>query len=99
MMAVVSGVYTGEPGVPRLKEAEAECADLADRYGAARIDANAAVVQAYVCGDSPTAEIVHFALHGKWDPTGAAEGLVLVDGMLSSDQVEAAPCPLSCWSS
>lgn len=91
-MAVVSGVY-GEPGVPRLKEAEAECADLADRYGAARIDANAAVVQAYVCGDSPTAEIVHFALHGKWDPTGAAEGLVLVDGMLSSDQVEGGNLP------
>jgi hypothetical protein len=91
-MAVVSAVY-GQPGVPRLKEAEAECADLADRYGAARIDADAANVQAYICGDSPTAEIVHFALHGKWDPTGSEEGLVLVDGMLSSDQVEGGNLP------
>ena len=91
-MAVVSGVY-GQPGVPRLKEAEAECAELADRYGAATVDAKAGAVFAFIAGGPPTAEILHFAMHGKWDPSGAQDGLILVDGMLSSDQVEGGDLP------
>ena len=84
-MAVVSGVY-GQPGQPRLKEAEAECAELERLYGAAKIDANQDAVLNCIIG-APPVEILHFAVHGKYDPSGAQDGLILVDGILSPDQV------------
>jgi CHAT domain len=86
-MGVVSGVYT-EAGYERLKEAEAECQDLASQYGAKKIEANEAQVIECVAGN-PAVEILHFAVHGQWDPGGPEDGLVLVDGTLSPDQVNA----------
>lgn len=83
-IAVVSGVYTK---LPRLREAEAECEELATRYGASKIDANRDAVGACIDG-IPDADILHFAVHGKWDQSGAQDGLVLVDGTLYPDQVE-----------
>lgn len=84
-MAVVSGVY-GQPGWPRLLEAEAECAALGRDYGAAKVEARQGPVISCISGE-PSAEILHFAVHGRWDPAGAEDGLILVDGVLSPDQV------------
>ena len=85
-MAVVSGVYD-QPGQKRLREAEGECADLAIRYGAKKIDARRVPVGDCIDGN-PEAGILHFAVHGKWDQTGAQDGLILVDGTLYPAQVE-----------
>jgi hypothetical protein len=84
-MAVVSGVY-GQQGWPRLVEAEAECAALERDYGAAKINATRDSVFACIFG-APAAEVLHFAVHGEWDPGGVQDGLILVDGVLSPDQV------------
>ena len=84
-MAVVSGVY-GQPGWPRLLEAEAECAALERDYGAAKVEASQGPVFSCIFG-TPSAEVLHFAVHGTWDPAGAEDGLILVDGVLSPDQV------------
>jgi hypothetical protein len=84
-MGVVSGVYSAS-GYERLKEAEAECQDLATEYRATKIEANEDAVIACVEG-RPAVEILHFAVHGQWDPGGPEDGLVLLDGTLSPDQV------------
>lgn len=84
-MAVVSGVY-GQPGWPRLKEAEAECAALEHDFGAAKVEARQGPVFSCIVG-TPPAEVLHFAVHGRWDPAGPQDGLILVDGVLSPDQV------------
>ncbi len=77
-MVVVSGRYE-QPGWSRLEHAEAEAAALIDRYHAIDVDAVTADVANCLIG-KPRADIVHFSLHGKYDPGSAKQGLVLIDG-------------------
>jgi CHAT domain len=77
-MVVVSGRYE-QPGWSRLEHAEAEATELVDRYHAIGIDAVADKVASCLQGN-PAADVLHFSLHGKYDPGSAKQGLVLVDG-------------------
>ena len=76
-LAVVWGVYDRQEW--RLLEAEDEAARLRQTFGAASVDAQAKVVIDCLKGD-PRAEILHFAVHGWYNPTSPKEGLILVDG-------------------
>ncbi len=84
--AVVSGVYDTSPEWPRLFDAEEEAADLAKAYKTTSVDARSANVQRLLEGD-PRADLLHFAVHGQYDPGGQIDGLVLVDGALGPNQV------------
>jgi CHAT domain-containing protein len=89
-MAVVSGVFGGRAGWRRLPEAEEEARVLREDHGAGGIDATLPKVLAFIQGD-PVVDLAHFAVHGKYDQTGAQDGLVLVDGeVLNPDQVRGA---------
>jgi hypothetical protein len=77
-MVVVSGVYELK-GWERLVEAEAEASDLESKHGAQAVNAKTAEVLKCIEGD-PAADILHFAVHGQYDPTGLQDGLVLADG-------------------
>ena len=77
-MVVISGRYE-QPGWSRLEHAEAEAAALVERYHAIGVDATTDKVVGCLLGD-PAAEVLHFSLHGKYDPGSAKQGLVLVDG-------------------
>lgn len=77
-VAVVTGVYN-QPGWSRLKEAEAEAEELGRRFKAAQV--NAVTDQVLQClKGTPPAELLHFAVHGTYDPGGLQDGLMLVDG-------------------
>ncbi len=77
-MAVVSGVYD-RPGWRRLEAAEREAADLRTAYGAEPVGAD--MLQLLKClKGNPAAEVLHFAVHGQYDPRGLQDGLVLTDG-------------------
>lgn len=94
-MAAIWGVYDEQGSWARLKEAEAEGAELTRRYGADRVDAKTELVFRCINGD-PAADVLHFALHGNYDPNGAENGLALTDGrMLDPIEVEGATAPLS----
>lgn len=88
-VAVVTGVYD-RPKWSRLKEAEAEAEELGRRFKAAQV--NAATDQVLQClRGTPPAELLHFAVHGTYDPGGLQDGLMLVDGMtLAPSQVRGA---------
>lgn len=88
-MAVVTGVYN-RPGWSRLKEAEAEAEELGKRFKAAQV--NAVTDQVLQClRGTPPAELLHFAVHGTYDPGGLQDGLMLVDGVtLEPFQVQGA---------
>ncbi|HET7738809.1 MAG TPA: CHAT domain-containing protein, partial [Tepidiformaceae bacterium] len=77
-LAVIAGVYDRE-GWTRLVDAEGEAAELAQRYGGAIVEARSADVLRCLAGD-PEAALLHFALHGVYDPNSVTNGLVLVDG-------------------
>jgi hypothetical protein len=77
-MIVVSGRYE-MPGWSRLEHAEAEAATLIQRYHAVEVDAVAEKVVGCLLGN-PAANVLHFSLHGKYDPGSAKQGLVLIDG-------------------
>ncbi|MPZ99142.1 MAG: CHAT domain-containing protein [Dehalococcoidia bacterium] len=77
-MAVVSGEYA-LPGWSRLAEAEAEAAALQSLYGAVPVNALTADVLQCLRG-TPPAELLHFAMHGIYDPNSTLNGLVLADG-------------------
>lgn len=77
-MAVVSGIYD-QPGWDRLLDAEAEAAELCQRYGGRAVDAEPRAVLRCLGGD-PVADLLHFSLHGVYDPRSTTDGLVLVDG-------------------
>ncbi|MGX7824482.1 CHAT domain-containing protein [Actinokineospora sp. 24-640] len=92
--AVVTARYADVPGWGRLPHAEAEAATLAAAYPPCEeIDPlHSAVLDALAAG--PRADVLHFALHGRYDPEYAQEGLVLLgeDGrhrFLHPDQVAA----------
>lgn len=79
-MAVVSGIYGSQPGWERLYDAEQEAAEMAQRFGATPVNAASQDVLRLVKGEPP-ADVMHFAVHGQYDPTGEIDGLVLVDGL------------------
>jgi hypothetical protein len=76
-LAVVWGVYDRQEW--RLVEAEDEAAQLQATFGALSVDAQAQAVIACLKGD-PRAELLHFAVHGIYNPTGPKQGLILIDG-------------------
>ena len=77
-MGVVSGVYN-RPGWKPLAEAEDEAKQIKTNYGAVSI--NAASMDVSKCLDgNPAVDLLHFAMHGNYDPNGTQDGLVLVDG-------------------
>jgi hypothetical protein len=77
-MIVISGRYE-QPGWSRLEHAEAEAAALVARYHAIGVDAVTDKVVGCLLGN-PAADVLHFSLHGKYDPGSAKQGLMLVDG-------------------
>jgi hypothetical protein len=77
-MAVVSGVYKSAT-LQRLEAAEEEAKLLQEAYRATPIEAQPDPVTSLLDGDPP-ADILHFAVHGKYDPQSPAEGLYLVSG-------------------
>ena len=77
-IAVISGVYD-QPGWDRLLDAEAEAAELCRLYGGMPVDAGPAAVLRCLAGD-PDADLLHFSVHGVYDPGSTTNGLVLVDG-------------------
>jgi CHAT domain len=77
-MIVISGRYE-MPGWSRLEHAEAEAATLVERYHAVEVDAVTDKVVGCLLGD-PAADVLHFSLHGKYDPGTAKQGLILIDG-------------------
>ena len=77
-MAVVWGVYDRPPWRP-LKEAEEEAKTISATYGAVTVNADSQKVLDCLSG-IPKADVLHFAVHGIYDPTSVLDGLVLVDG-------------------
>lgn len=77
-VVVIAGIYDRE-GWVRLEEAEGEAAELAQVYGGSIVEARPADILRCLGGDPP-AEVLHFAVHGVYDPTSVINGLVLVDG-------------------
>lgn len=77
-MAVVWGVYK-TAGLRRLEAAEEEAQAIQDRYRAASIGAEPTPVYDLL-GGKPPADILHFAVHGKYSPDGVDEGIYLVEG-------------------
>lgn len=80
--AVVSGVYQT---AAQLVEAEAEAAEILSDIGRDLGDRAqpVAAVQGELLkclGGEPTADLLHFSLHGSFDTTGIEDGLLLVDG-------------------
>lgn len=76
-MAVVSGVYD-DPDFQPLTQAVQETADLENLYGAVKVNADFDQVSKCLQGE-PEVELLHFAVHGVYDPKGIQNGLVLVD--------------------
>jgi len=75
---VISGLYE-QPGWSRLEAAEAEAAALVANYQAVGVDAVTDKVVSCLLGD-PAGDVLHFCLHGKYDPGSAKQGLILIDG-------------------
>jgi serine/threonine protein kinase len=76
-MAVVWGEYEG-PGLERLEHAEQEADDLHQTYGAQKVEAKTEPVDNCLNGN-PATDVLHFAVHGKYDPSGFEDGIILVD--------------------
>jgi CHAT domain-containing protein len=75
-MAAVCAEYGG---AVRLPQAEQEAAHLSKEYGAAPVAGLGPAVLRCLGGDPP-GDIVHFAMHGKVDPGGTQDGLLMADG-------------------
>jgi hypothetical protein len=89
-IAVVSGVY-GLPGWDRLVDAEQEAKDIAKQYDAVQVNASSQDIRKLI-GGQPPADLMHFAVHGQYDPNGEIDGIVLVDGLtLDPMQVKGSP--------
>ncbi|HJZ35296.1 MAG TPA: CHAT domain-containing protein [Solirubrobacterales bacterium] len=76
-IAVVSGTYE-TANLKRLKEAEEEAEDLHLTYEAKKVDARIDTVNKCLEGD-PQSDILHFAVHGRYGPHEAEDGILLVD--------------------
>jgi tetratricopeptide (TPR) repeat protein len=100
--AVISAKYEGVPRWERLAHAEQEAADLIAAHPPAdEITPLYDDVMGCINGN-PEAQVLHFALHGQFDPDGTSEGLVLLrpgrEGtalpeFVSSYQIESANLP------
>ena len=77
-IAVVWGVYNTS-SLERLEAAEDEAKQIQDQYHAASIDARPELVYPLLEGDPPS-DILHFAVHGRYNPQGVDEGIYLVEG-------------------
>lgn len=77
-MAVISGVYTGS-SLERLVAAEEEAKELQRLYHAQPVEATEEALIDCLEG-TPDADLLHFAIHGKWDSSGFENGLIMVDG-------------------
>ncbi|GHE37091.1 hypothetical protein GCM10017673_44560 [Streptosporangium violaceochromogenes] len=75
-IAVVRGDYRGGE---RLPEAEREADHLRDRYGATLLSARFEPVLACLEG-RPEVTVLHFAVHGRFDPDGIDDGILMEDG-------------------
>lgn len=84
-MAVVSGDYR-RAGWARLPEARKEAKELAAEFKAKPVDAAEGPVDALLKG-KPRAQVLHFAIHGKFSPESFEQGMILVDGQIESDTV------------
>jgi hypothetical protein len=79
-MRAIWGVYTGKDGWRRLQASEEEGEALENSpYNAKKIDATIDAITSYVASD-PADSVLHFALHGIYDPNTTDDGLKLVDG-------------------
>jgi hypothetical protein len=78
-IAVVSGVYSRVAGWNRLEQAEAEALEIQTKWSGIAVDAETASVLKCING-TPPGDLLHFAVHGIYDPTSTLNGLVLVDG-------------------
>jgi len=76
-MAAIWGVYEA-PGWQRLHAAEDEGRVLEAHFGATHVPATLDAVTRALEG-VPRADVLHFAVHGHYDPTGGMDGLVLTD--------------------
>ncbi|HET6685618.1 MAG TPA: CHAT domain-containing protein, partial [Jiangellaceae bacterium] len=85
-MNVIRGLYQGVIGFNPLKYAEQEALDLEAAYGAVIVDAKIESLVACLEGEPP-AQVLHFAIHGKFDPTGVQDGLILEDGSVEPDVI------------
>lgn len=84
--AVVKGAYSGPDG-QRLLEAEEEGRILEETYQASPVNADMREVLDCLKG-IPPAEVLHFAVHGRYDPGEIESGLALVDGtVLAAQQI------------
>jgi hypothetical protein len=77
-MAVVWGEYVS-PGLPRLLAAEEEAKEIQGTYKAKSVDAKPDPVYSLL-GGIPPSDIVHFAVHGKYNPQSPGNGIYLVEG-------------------
>ena len=84
-MAVVSGDYR-RAGWARLPEARKEAKELASEFKAKPVDAAEGPVDALLKG-KPSAQVLHFAIHGKFSPDSFEQGMILVDGQIEPDTV------------
>lgn len=76
---MISGDYRRTPGWNPLPESVAEAAALAIALPATAVDAETtAVIKAL---EDSAANIIHFACHGQFDPTGSQSGFFLADGL------------------
>lgn len=86
-IAVVTGDYSSVPGWQVLEAADGESNELATRYNAVSVDANYADVRAVVNGNPPR-DVLHMAIHGKYDERSVENGLILADRtVLDSDKI------------
>ncbi|MPZ96850.1 MAG: CHAT domain-containing protein, partial [Propionibacteriales bacterium] len=102
--AVVSARYDGVPGWPQLDHAEREAADLLKGYRPS-IEVKPLLRDVIAClNGQPRADVLHFAMHGQFDPDSINEGLVLLaekaDGshaaeFLKASQVQTGDLPRS----
>ena len=76
-MAAIWGVYQA-PGWQRLEAAEDEGRALEAQFGAEHVPATLDAVTRCLEG-APHADVLHFAVHGHYDPSGGMDGLVLTD--------------------
>jgi hypothetical protein len=78
-IAVVSGKYDRLPGWRRLEQAEAEADEIQRKWTAVPVPAETGPVLKCIDG-TPPGDLLHFAMHGIYDPNSTLHGLVLVDG-------------------
>ncbi|MFN2524811.1 MAG: CHAT domain-containing protein [Actinomycetota bacterium] len=76
-LCVISGVYDN-PEFPRLEGAESEATTLAQEFGAVPVDALKPAVYSALESEPPN-DIVHFAIHGKFNHQGYQNGLIMID--------------------